>query len=259
MSTIAVYLLIAGGISAAVGLILQLIGNAAFSYFKIHDTKELAGLAGLRISAIFAIAAGLIFSGSHTHYVEAKRDLLEEARLIGTMYVLASDAPDFPNSRTIRAKLLKYTQVSATELEKPEVANRTAETTNKLLVEICKLTAPDLKKEISAMIWLRTQLENSCSSLIELRGKKRIWSLTNSVEAPFWIFFSISFGFLAFLLGVFEKQILNMVFAALFYFATGATATLIFWMGDPYHGPSRIASTPLIQLVGRMHEIDKSQ
>jgi hypothetical protein len=90
MGTIAVYLLIADAISAAVGLTLQMIGSAAFSHFKIHDTKELAGLAGLRLSAIFAIAAGLIFSGSHTHYVEAKRDLLEEARLIGTMYVLAS-------------------------------------------------------------------------------------------------------------------------------------------------------------------------
>ena len=259
MVTIAVYLFIAGGISAVVGLSLQMIGNATFSHFKIHDTKELAALAGLRISAIFAIAAGLIFSGSHTHFVEAKRDLLEEARLIGTMYVLVSDAPEFPNSRTIKAKLSEYTQVSAAELNNPKGANRTPEAINKLLVEICKLTAPDLKGAISATIWLRTQLENSCSKLIELRGKKRIWSLTNSVETPFWIFFSISFGFLAFLLGVFEKKLLNIMFAALFYFAAGATATLIFWMGDPYHGPTRIASTPLTQLAAKMDAIEKGQ
>jgi hypothetical protein len=125
-------------------------------------------------------------------------------------------------------------------------------------VEICKLTAPDLEK-ISAMIWLRTQLESSCSNLIEMRGKKRIWMLTNDVEIPFWIFFSISFGFLAFLLGVFEKQPLNLVFAALFYFAAGATAILIYWMGDPYHGPSRIASTPLTQLVAKMQSLDETQ
>jgi hypothetical protein len=259
MGTIAVYLLIAGAISATVGLVLQMISSATFSHFKNHDTKELAGLAGLRISAIFAIAAGLIFSGSHTHFVKAKRDLLEEARLIGTMYILASDTPDFPNSRTIRVKLLKYTQASATELENPEAANRTVERTNKLLVEICKLTSPDIENKISAMIWLRTQLENACSSLVELRGKKRISTLVNNVETPFWIFFSISFGFLAFLLGVFEKRLLNLIFAVLFYFAAGATATLIFWMGDPYHGPSRIASTPLIQLIAKMHVIDRSQ
>jgi hypothetical protein len=258
MGTIAVYLLVAGALSAAVGLTLQIIGSAAFSHFKIHDTKELAGLAGMRLSAIFAIAAGLIFSGSHTHFVEAKKDLLEEVRLIGTMYILASNATDFPNSRDIRVKLLQYAQASAMELEKPETADRTAETTNKLLVEICKLTTPDLEK-ISAMIWLRTQLESSCSNLIELRGKKRIWMLTSSVETPFWIFFSISFGFLAFLLGVFEKQLLNLVFAALFYFAAGATAILIYWMGDPYHGPSRIAATPLTQLIAKMHSLDKSQ
>jgi hypothetical protein len=258
MGIIAFYVLLAGAISTAAGLTLQIIASAAFSHFKIHDTKELAGTAGRYLSVVFGIVAGLIFSSSHTHYVDAKRDLLEEVRLIGTMYVLASNAPDFPNSRSIRVKLLQYAQASALELEKPETADRTAETTNKLLVEICKLTAPDLEK-INAMIWLRTQLESSCSNLIEMRGKKRIWMLTNDVEIPFWIFFSISFGFLAFLLGVFEKQPLNLVFAALFYFAAGATAILIYWMGDPYHGPSRIASTPLTQLVAKMQSLDETQ
>jgi hypothetical protein len=256
MGIVAVYLLSAGAISIAVGLALQMIGSAAFAYFKIHDTKELAGLAGLRVSAIFAIAVGLIFSDSHTHYVEAKRNLLEEARLIATMDILTLNAPDFPHSRDIRLKLLEYVRVSAVELENPDTADRTAESTNKLLVEICRLAAPDVEK-ISAMIWLRTQLENSCSSLVELRGKKRVWTLTSSVERPFWIFFSISFGFLAFLLGVFEKQPLNLLFAALFYFAAGATAILIYWMGDPYHGPSRIAATPLMQLMSKMHSLDK--
>jgi hypothetical protein len=216
----------------------------------------LAGLAGLRLSAIFAIAVGLIFSDSHTHYIEAKRNLLEEARLIGTMDVLTLNAPDFPNSRDIRLKLLEYARVSAVELANPEAADRTVESTNKMLVEICKLAAPDVEK--SAMIWLRTQLENSCSNLVELRGKQRVWTLTSSVETPFWIFFSISFGFLAFLLGVFEKQPLNMLFAALFYFAAGATAILIYWMGDPYHGPSRIAATPLTQLIAKMQSLEKS-
>jgi hypothetical protein len=256
MGIVAVYLFSAGAISVGVGLALQFIGNAAFAYFKIHDTKELAGLAGLRLSAIFAIAVGLIFSDSHTHYVEAKRNLLEEARLIGTMDVLTLNAPDFPNSRDIRLKLLEYARVSAVELENPETADRTAESTNKILVEICKLAAPDVEK--SAMIWLRAQLENSCSNLVELRGKQRVWTLTSSVEAPFWIFFSISFGFLAFLLGVFEKQPLNLLFAALFYFAAGATAILIYWMGDPYHGPNRIAATPLTQLIAKMHSLEKS-
>jgi hypothetical protein len=258
MGTITIYVLLAGVISAVVGLGLQMIGSAAFSHFKIHDTKELAGLAGLRVSAIFGIAAGLIFSSTHTHYVEVKRDLLEEVRLIGTIYVLAFNAPDLPNSRGIRAKLRQYTQASAMELEKGDTTDRSAENTNRLLVEICKLTAPDLEKT-SAMIWLRTQLESSCSNLIEIRGKKRTWMLTNDVETPFWIFFSISFGFLAFLLGVFERQPLNLVFSALFYFAAGATAILIYWMGDPYHGPNRIAATPLTQLIAKMDTLDKSQ
>jgi hypothetical protein len=59
---IAVYVLLAGVGCAAVCLTIQMMGSATFSHFKIHDTKELAGLAGLRVSAVFTIAAGLIFS-----------------------------------------------------------------------------------------------------------------------------------------------------------------------------------------------------
>jgi len=257
MGIVSFYVVIAGTIGAALGILLQTVGSAAFSRFKIHDTKELASLAGLRISAIFAIAAGLIFSSSHTHYVQAKADLLEETRLIGTMYVLASDAPDFPNSRDIRTKLLEYANIMAMNLDRPEAADRSAETANKLLLRICRLAAPDDLKKIAGMIWLRGELESSCSKLIELRGRKRIWMTTSNVEAPFWIFYCISFGFLAFLLGVFEENLLNRFFVALFYFAAGATAILIYWMADPYHGPSRISSTPLIQLVTKMQELGK--
>jgi hypothetical protein len=258
MSAVAFYVFLAGAASAAVGLILQMIGNAAFAHFKIHDTKELAGLAGLRVSAIFGIAAGLIFSGSHSHYIEAKKDLLEEVRLIGTMYVTVSNVPDFPHLRDIRMMLLKYARALAADLERPETADTSARAANNLLFEICKLAAPDFGN-MAAKIWLRTQLENSCSKLVDLRGKNRVWMLTSSVETPFWIFFSLSFGFLAFLLGVFEKQPLNMVFSGLFYFLVGATAILIFWMSDPYHGPSRLSATPLLQLIAKMDSIEKGK
>jgi hypothetical protein len=258
MSMIAVYVFVAGAVCAAVCVIVQMIGSATFSRFKIHDTKELAGLAGLRVSAIFAIAAGLIFSSSHTHYTEAKINLLEEARLIGTMYVIASSSPDFPNSRSIRVKLMQYAQGLSRDLEQSQSTDQSEEAINRLILEICKLTTPDLEKAAET-IWLRTQLQNSCSKLIELRGKSRIWMLTNQVEIPFWIFFSISLGFLAFLLGVFEKQPLNLVFASLFYFAAGATAILIYWMGDPYHGPSRLTPAPLTELIAKMQSLDKTQ
>jgi hypothetical protein len=258
-TTIILYVFLAGVAGAALGILLQLLGSVVFSHFKYHDTKELAGLAGLRISAVFAIAAGLIFSGSHAHYVEAKINLLNEVRLIGTMYVLVSDTPGFPNSQAIRANLLEYTKVLATNLDEPETADKSAEATNQLLVKICRLAAPDNSKAAAMPAWLRNEIQNSCSQLIELRGKKRIWMLTSNVETPFWIFFFMSFGFLAFLLGVFEKNPLNRIFAALFYFAVGATAILIYWMADPYHGPSRISSAPLEKLVARMHEMGKAQ
>jgi hypothetical protein len=257
MVMITFYVLLAGAISTAAGLLLKFTGNIAFSHFSAPDSKELAGLAGLRVSAIFAIAVGLIFSDSHAHYVEAKKNLLEEARLIGTMSAVLADTPDFPYSRSIQAKLMQYAKASAMELEQPETAERSAVTNNQILLEICKLTAADVENR-ATMVWLRTQLESACGKLIELRGNKRTWMLTNNVETPFWIFFCISFGSLAFLLGVFERRPLNLTLAALFYFSVGATAILIYWMSDPYHGPGRISAAPLTQLIHQIDMFNKS-
>ena len=49
----------------------------------------------------------------------------------------------------------------------------------------------------------------------------------------------ICFGFLAFLFGVFEPRPLNIIFACLFYFATGVTGMIIYASSDPYHDPGR--------------------
>lgn len=259
MGLILLYVFVAGSIGVTLGIILQILGSIAFSHFKSHDTKELAGLSGLRVSAIFGIAAGLIFSSTHTHYVQANSDVLQEVRLIGTMYIVTSDVPSFPNSKIIRSSLLKYAKILASDLEKPAMADQSAETGNNLLFEICKSVSPTDLEMTPSMVWLRNELESSCNKLIELRGKERIGMKTSNVEAPFWIFFVVSFVFLSFLLGVFEKNILNLIFAALFYFAAGVTAILIYWMANPYHGPSRITSQPLTQLIVKMHSLDKDK
>lgn len=68
-------------------------------------------------------------------------------------------------------------------------------------------------------------------------------------HAPFWIFFVVCFGFLAFLFGVFEPRSLNIVFACLFYFATGVTGMIIYASSDPYHDPGRVSAPPLLQLL----------
>ena len=257
MVMITFYVLLAGTIGTVAGLLLKYTGNVVFSHFGASDSKELAGLAGLRVSAIFAIAVGLIFSDNHTHYVEAKKNLLEEARLIGTMSAVLADTPDFPYSRSIQAKLRQYAKASAMELQQPETAERSAVTNSRMLLAICKLTAADAETR-ATMIWLRTQLERACEKLIELRGNKRTSMLTNNVEAPFWIFFFISFGSLAFLFGVFERRPLNFILAALFYFSVGATAILIYGMSNPYRGPSRISATPLTQLIHQIDMFDES-
>ena len=254
MSVIAVYVLVAGLGCAAIGLALQLIGAVAFTRFSAEDTKELAGVAGLRVSAIFGIAVGLVFSGSHVHYTEANRDLLEQVRLVGTLYVFAVNAPNLPNTKRLREQLRQYVQASASDLDYPNNADQSADATNRLLYEVCKLAT---SQKLSETDWYKTQIQSSCASLIELRGKERIGMLMNNVETPFWIFFVLSFGFLAFLLGVFSRRPLNLLFSTLFYFVVGVTGLLIYWMGDPYHGPSRISSEPLTKLIAKMDTLDK--
>ena len=59
MNPITLDVLLAGLAATIAGLTLQMIGRAAFSRFKSDDTKEIAGVVGLRVSAIFGIAVGL--------------------------------------------------------------------------------------------------------------------------------------------------------------------------------------------------------
>ena len=56
MNPITLDVLLAGLAATIAGLTLQMIGRAAFSRFKSDDTKEIAGVVGLRVSAIFGIA-----------------------------------------------------------------------------------------------------------------------------------------------------------------------------------------------------------
>ena len=220
MSVIAIYVFVAGLGCAAIGLALQLIGAMAFTRFGAQDTRELAGVAGLRVSAIFGIAVGLIFSGSHAHYTDANRDLLEQVRLIGTLYVFALNEPDLPNTKRLREQLRQYAQASATDLDHPNTAEQSVDATNKLLYELCKLAT---SQKTSVTNWYEAQIQGSCAMLVELRGKERIGMSMNNVETPFWIFFVLSFGFLAFLFGVFSRRPLNLLFSTLFYFVVGVT------------------------------------
>jgi hypothetical protein len=249
--TLTIHVLVAGITGAVVGLCLQRIGAAAFSRFGAPDTKDLAAIAGIRIAAIFGIAVALIFSSSHAYYSEAKKNVLDEVRLVGTLYLIAKNLPDTGELQDLRAKLINYAQASARDLEQPQTANESAAATNQLLLSICMGLAPR-RGETASTNWLRAQVQTSCDRLIELRGKTRVRMIVSNTEAPFWIFFWLSSMFLAVLFGVFERRPLNYVFAILFYFTAGATALLIFWMSNPYYGPSRISSTPFLQLIAKI-------
>lgn len=73
MTGFTVYGLLAGVGATLVGLTLQAIGLALFARHKGDDSKELAGVVGLRVSAIFGIAEGLIFASAAAHLLKAKR------------------------------------------------------------------------------------------------------------------------------------------------------------------------------------------
>ena len=258
MTGITLYVLLAGVVGTVVGLILQSIGRAAFLRFKGDDTKDLSGIVGLRVSAIFGIAVGLIFASTAAHLMEAKKDGLEEARLITTLYVLAANSPNLANSGTVRDDLQQYVKRSASELDNPHSAEESAVATGRLLLKICRQMALD-DQESAETRWIKSEFQRSCSKLIDIRGKKRIGAREKHISTPFWIFFGISFSFLAFLFGVFDPRPINVIFASLFYFATGVTGMLIYAASDPYHDPGRINSAPLTKLIDRMDAIDGGQ
>ncbi len=251
MSSVTFYVLLAGCVATVVGLILQTIGRATFSRFKSDDTKEIAAVVGLRVSAIFGIAVGLIFAATAAHLMAAKKDVLEEARLVGTLYVLVEDSPSIANSGIVRDDLRQYVKLSKSELDDPHAAERFAVSTNRLLLRICRQMALDDQESVETR-WTKSEFQRSCSKLIDVRGQKRIGAMERLISSPFWIFFGISFSFLAILFGVFDRSIINIVFASLFYFATGVTGLLIYAASDPYHDPGKVSSAPLTKLKERM-------
>lgn len=255
MNSITFHVLLAGVVSTVAGLILQAIGRAAFSYFRADDTKELAGVVGLRVSAIFGIAVGLIFGSTAAQFVEAKKNLLEEARLMATLYVLAENSPDIANSGAVRDNIRRYVKASANELDHPEEADESAQATNQLLLKFCRQMAPDAG-EPAETLWTKSEFQRSCAKLIDARGTRRIGAKEKYVASPFWIFFIVSFSFLAILFGVFDARLINVIFSSLFYFATGVTAMLIYAASDPYHDPGRVSSAPLTQWISRIDSID---
>ncbi len=250
MSSITYDVLLAGFVATVAGLILQMIGRAAFSRFKSDDTKEIAAVVGLRVSAIFGIAVGLIFASTTAHLMMVKKDVLEEARLVGTLYILMENSP-IAKSGIVRDNLRQYLKLSKNELEDPDGGEQFAEATNQILLKICRRMALN-DQESAQTRWTKTEFQRSCSKLIDVRGKKRVGALENRVAAPFWIFFGISFSFLAILFGVFDRSTINIVFASLFYFATGVTGMLIYAASDPYHDPGKVSAAPLTKLNDRI-------
>jgi hypothetical protein len=240
--------LAAGFCVTIVGLVLQVAGNAVFERYSQDDSKELAGVVGFRVSAIFGIAVGLIFAASGAYLIEAKRDLQEEARLIATLQFLAAEASTLPNKGEVQQNLTEFAERSAEELEGPTGLTASGRATSHLLLEICRDMALE-DGDSGAVRWTKAEFQRSCSKLIDLRGKKRIGARDALVAMPFWVFFAISFACLAFLLGVFTLRPLNIIFACLFYFITGVTGIVIYAANDPYHEPGRISSEPLLQLL----------
>ena len=240
--------LLGGFTVTVVGLGLQLLGRFLFKRFGDGDTKEVAGVVGFRVSAIFGIAVGLIFAASAAYLIEAKRDLQEEVRLIATLKFLAADTPTLQDRGKIEQSLTDFASHSLQEMNGPGGISETGRATSNLLIGICRSMVPK-DDDMAEVRWTKAEFQRSCGKLIDLRGKKRIGARETIVSKPFWIFFAVCFGFLAFLFGVFALSPINVLFACIFYFATGLTGAIIYASGDPYHEPGRIDTMPLELLL----------
>lgn len=230
------------------GLAFQLLGHFAFRHFGDGDTKDVAGVVGFRVSAIFGIACGLIFAASAAYLIEAKRDLQEEARLIGTLQFLVTNADGLENKAEVQKNLRAFAERSLKEFQTREGVGNAGRVTSNLLGESCRGMLPD-DNDGPHVTWVKGEFQRSCSKLIDLRGKKLIGSREPLVSTPFWAFFAICFLFLAFLFGVFALTPINVAFACIFYFTTGITGAIIFAMSNPYREPGKVDPQPLTLLL----------
>jgi hypothetical protein len=114
-----------------------------YSRYKRGDTKEIAGVVGFRVSAIWGIAVGLVFAASAEHLIESKGNLLEEARLISTLQFLAAEAPNFPNKGKVQKQLRDFAGQSVKEVDSPAGADSPSRATDDLLLRICREMAPE--------------------------------------------------------------------------------------------------------------------
>ncbi|MEM7191913.1 MAG: hypothetical protein AAF405_03430 [Pseudomonadota bacterium] len=247
--------LIAGLAVSAAGIGLQLLGHVLFRYFGDGDTKDVAGVAGFRVAAIFGIAAGLIFAASAAYLIEAKRDLQEEARMIGTLQFLVANSEGLPNKDEVQKSLDMFAERSLKEFQSPEGPGAAGRVTSNYLGDSCRSMAA-LEDDTPSVTWTKDEFQRLCSRLIDLRGKKLIGSREPLVSAPFWAFFGICFAFLAFLFGVFSLKPINIAFACIFYFTTGVTGTIIYAMSNPYHEPGKVDPRPLMILLQKAGDAD---
>jgi len=231
-----------------VGVSLQLTGHYLFRRFGDEDTKDVAGVAGFRVAAIFGIACGLIFAASAAYLIEAKRDLQEEARLIGTLQFLVINADGLSNKTEVHENLNAFAERSLKEFQTREGVGSAGRVTSNYLGDSCRGMVP-VEGDDPLVAWTKDEFQRSCSKLIDLRGKKLIGSREPLVSTPFWAFFGICFAFLAFLFGVFKLSPINVAFACIFYFTTGITGAIIYAMSNPYQAPGKVDPTPLILLL----------
>lgn len=246
--------LVAGLAVTLAGLAFQLLGHFAFKRFGDNDTKDVAGVVGFRVSAIFAIACGLIFAASAAYLIEAKRDLQEEARLIGTLQFIVGNAEGLPNKTEVQESLNAFAERSLKEFQTREGVGSAGRVTSNYLGESCRSMVPQEGDE-PGITWAKNEFQRSCSKLVDLRGKKLISSREPLVSTPFWAFFGICFLFLAFLFGVFALTPINVAFACIFYFTTGITGSIIYAMSNPYKEPGKVDPQPLILLLEGSSEV----
>ncbi len=240
--------LFAGVAVTLAGLLFLLLGHFAFKRFGDDDTKDVAGVVGFRVSAIFGIACGLIFAASAAYLIEAKRDLQEEARLIGTLQFIVTNADGLSNKQEVQENLDAFAERSLKEFLTPEGVGGAGRVTSNYLGDSCRSMIQQEGDE-PHIAWAKDEFQRSCSKLIDLRGKKLIGAREPLVSTPFWAFFAICFVFLALLFGVFALTPINVAFACIFFFTTGVTGSIIYAMSNPYQEPGKVDPQPLMLLL----------
>jgi hypothetical protein len=213
--------------------------------------REVASSAAFRISAIYSLVLGLIFSGVSFQFTEAQRNLQQQAVQIGKIHSLLG-LYESEQVQPVRQQLKTLLQHSIQEFESEQFASAQATPSAQSFLDLRKLTL-QLPDESQKQRALKHEVLTQVSQLGDIRLNRFVFRWGNATPG-FWIFYIVGFLLVVFCFGAYSASAKRDVYVALFCVFVGMTAYFIYGLSSPFTAPIKIDDLAFQELAARLRE-----